>query len=327
MVTARDVADRAGTSNAVVSYVFNNGPRNVSPGTRDRVLRAAAELGYRPNALARALSFGRTASIGLLVPDIANPFFGELARALEDSATARNHSLLIGDAALDPDRERRSIATFIDRRVDSMVMVSLLDEPDLSALGSARIPVVALHPVTGSSEASSLTIDYKAAAGEAVRHLISHGYTSVGILNGPTGSIGARQHDAGYRDALASAPQLVRPAERASAISRSDAAAVAHEWLGQKDRPRAIYASTDEQAYGVLFAAYQLGIRVPDDLAVFGFDDTSHSAFAIPPLSTVKQPITDIASRAIELLTGDRDLLPVHELASHSLILRESCGC
>src|SRR5687767_148436 len=99
MPTARDVAKLAGTSNAVVSYVFNDGPRTVSPGTRERVLRAAKELDYKPNALARALSAGKTRSIGLIVPDIANPFFAELARAVEEAAAERGHLLLIGDSA------------------------------------------------------------------------------------------------------------------------------------------------------------------------------------------------------------------------------------
>lgn len=327
MVTGRDVAKLAGTSNAVVSYVFNNGPRNVSSETRERVLAAAAELDYRPNALARALSFGRTASIGLLVPDIANPFFGELARALEDAAAARGNLLLIGDAGLDAERERTSISAFVERRVDSVVMVSMLDEPDLSAFDRADIPVVVLHPIDPASGASSLTIDYEAAARLATEHLIEHGYASIGLLNGPSDSVGARQHRAGFSAAIAASAQSVEHAERGSATSRAHAAEIAHDWLSDAAPPRAISAATDEQAYGVLFAAYRLGLRVPDDLAVIGFDGTAHSAFAIPPLTTVKQPIGEIAARAIDLLTGDRAALPVHELAGFHLIRRESCGC
>lgn len=134
MVTNRDVAARAGTSTAVVSYVFNNGPRNVSPATREKVLRAAAELNYQPNALARALSQGRTASIGLLVPDIANRFFGELARALENAAATRGNLLVVGNAGLDSEGERSHIAAFVKRRVDGVVLVSVEDAPDISPL-------------------------------------------------------------------------------------------------------------------------------------------------------------------------------------------------
>lgn len=326
MTTARDVARLAGTSNAVVSYVFNNGPRNVSPATRERVLAAAAELNYRPNALARALSAGRTSTIGLIVPDIANPYFGELARALEDAAMERGELLLIGDSSLDPEREQRHIAAFVERRVDSVVMVSLLDEPDFSAFEQASIPVVALHPIADEAPASSLTIDYEAAAKAAAAHLIDHGFESIGLLNGPAESVGARQHRRGFAAAVDESPREIRIEERNSETSRADASAVSFAWLSEPTGPRAITCATDEQAHGVLHAAHRLGLRVPEDLAVIGFDGTEHSEYAVPPLTTVRQPIDEIAARAIELVIADEPVR-VREIAGHELIVRESCGC
>lgn len=327
MATGRDVAQLAGTSTAVVSYVFNNGPRNVSPATRERVLAAAAELNYRPNALARALSFGRTSTIGLIVPDIANPYFGELARALEDAAMDRGELLLIGDSSLDPERERRHVAAFVERRVDSVVMVSLLDEPEFAAFEQASIPVVALHPIADDAPASSLTIDYEEAARAAAAHLVEHGFESIGLLNGPAPSVGAGQHRRGFAAALAEAGRAIRSEERNSDTSRADASAVSLHWLAEPGRPRAITCATDEQAYGVLHAAHRLGLRVPDDLAVIGFDGTEHSAYAVPPLTTVRQPIREIAARAIALVASDEGHGLVRELATHELIVRESCGC
>lgn len=324
-VTGRDVAQRAGTSTAVVSYVFNNGPRNVSPATRERVLQAAAELNYRPNALARALSFGRTSSIGLIVPDIANRFFGELARALEEAAAARDNLLVIGDAGLDPVRERSHIAALVDRRVDAVVLVSVLDTPDVAPLTRAGIPVVALHPLGGDVEVSTITIDYRRAAREATEHLIGHGYSSIALFNGPVESAGALLHRAGFRDAAASGG-VANTVELRSEISRSHAAQVALDVLARPDRPRAISCSTDEQAHGVIFACYRLGLSVPDDVAVTGFDGTEHTGYSIPPLTTVRQPVPSMAERAIELLTSDRAQLPVSEVADFELIVRESCG-
>lgn len=326
MATGRDVAQLAGTSTAVVSYVFNNGPRNVSDETRAKVLAAAEKLNYRPNALARALSFGRTASVGLIVPDIANPFFGELARELEYAAIARGDLLLIGDSALNAERESQIIAAFVERRVDSVVMVSVRERPDFSAFTQAGIPVVALHPVDHGSAASSVTIDYEAAARAATEHLISHGYDSIALLNGPYDSVGAGQHRRGFGAAIDRAGSLTRTTEVNSATSRADAAALSLEWLAGPERPRAVTCATDEQAYGVLHAAHRLGLRVPEDLAVMGFDGTEHSAYAVPALSTVRQPIPLIAERAVSLL-ADAGSGPMHEVLGYELELRESCGC
>lgn len=325
MATARDVAERAGTSTAVVSYVFNNGPRNVAPHTRERVLRAAAELNYRPNALARALSFGKTQSIGLIVPDIANRFFGELARALETAAAGRGNLLLIGDSGLDPDRERSHTAAFVERRVDSVVLVSLSDQPDLTAFAEASIPVAVLHPLAPGQEASSISIDYRAAAHAATTHLIEHGYHSLALFNGPSDSAGSRQHREGFQRAIANHPEPLSTIEVRTPIARAQAAQVALDVLARPSRPRAIYCSTDEQAYGVLFACHRLGLDVPGDVAVTGFDGTEHSAYSYPPLTTVRQPIPEMAERVIGLLTQGV-ITPVHEIAQFELVIRESCG-
>ncbi|WP_035749165.1 LacI family DNA-binding transcriptional regulator [Arthrobacter sp. 35W] len=323
MPTARDVAKLAGTSNAVVSYVFNNGPRAVSADARERVLRAARELDYKPNALARALSAGKTRSIGLIVPDIANPFFAELARAVEVAAAARDHLLLIGDSATVAEHERRHIESFIERQVDSLILISLLDEPDLKAAHLARLPVVALHPLSEGQLASSLTIDYEHAAYIATHHLLEQGYASIGLLNGPVDSVGTRQHAAGFARAVAGS--AVRVAERSSAISRAAAAEASIEWLRSPDAPRAIYATTDEQGQGVLFAAYSLGLRVPEDVAVVSVDGTEAGAYSVPPLSSISQPTQAIARRAVEILvdrTADDPI--VNEIFNFELIVRKS---
>jgi LacI family transcriptional regulator len=308
-----------------VSYVFNNGPRNVSPATRDKVLRAASELNYHPNELARALSFGKTNSIGLIVPDIANRFFGELARALEESAAARGNLLLIGDSGLNPDRERSHVAAFVQRRVDSVVLVSLADDPSVDAFAEAGIPVVALHPLAARDGVSTISIDYRAAAYAATKHLLEHGYESIAMFNGPSESAGSLQHREGFERAFAESGVLAADIH-STQISRAHAAQVALDVLARPGRPRAVYCSTDEQAYGVLFACHRLGLRVPEDVAVTGFDGTEHSAYSYPPLTTIRQPIPEIADRVVALLTGDPSVFPVYEIAPFDLIVRESCG-
>jgi LacI family transcriptional regulator len=327
MTTARDVARLAGTSTAVVSYVFNDGPRRVAPATRERVLRAAHELAYKPNVMARALRVGRSRSIGLLVPDICNPYFTELARAIEDRASAAGNLLLIADAALSPEQEARHSRAFIERQVDSVVMISVSDDPTLTQFTNAGIPVVVLHPVADRDLVSSLSIDYTEAAALATRHLLEHGYPSIALLNGPNDSAGSQQHARGFMQAIAGSDGIAATTWR-SAISRHDAASVAAAKLSDAGRPRAIYCTTDEQAFGVLFAAYDLGLRVPEDLAVIGFDGTANSAVSIPPLTTIQQPRDAYADRAIaildELSAGSG---PSHEVLGYDFIVRHSCGC
>jgi LacI family transcriptional regulator len=327
MTTARDVAERAGTSTAVVSYVFNNGPRPVSAATRQRVLDAAEELQYRPNALARALSFGRTNSIGLVVPHIRNPFFAALAEQLEVKAREQQHLMLIGDAGGDPHQEAAHISSFIERKVDGIVLVSLRTQSELESLDTADVPVVALHPLPANLPASTLSIDMAAAAEEATLHLFSHGYRHIGALTGPGDSVGTSDHMAGIQRAAGGAPDA-RVSHRSCAISRYAAADEAARWLADADRPEAIYCATDEQAFGVLYAAWEAGLSVPRDLAVLGFDSTDDCAVTIPPLSAIRQPLPIMAERAMELLvSGEARERPTRVTLPYELVRRASCGC
>ncbi|AWS46124.1 LacI family DNA-binding transcriptional regulator [Streptosporangium sp. 'caverna'] len=323
MATASDVARLAGTSTAVVSYVFNDGPRRVAPETKERVLKAAEMLQYKPNALARALSAGRSQSIGLVVPDITNPYFAEFARAIEEEAIAKDHLLLIGDSAMTVEREIRLIDTFVDRRVDSLVLASLRQPLDLSHLRRARIPVVTLHRVRDGEHASSLVIDYEEAAYVATKHLAEQGYRSIGILNGPEGSVQGNDRLLGFTRAVREFD--IEASERKSPLTRAAAHDVSLEWLEADDRPRALFVTCDEQAFGVLSAAHSLGLGVPHDLAVIGVDGTESGKFTVPPLSSIRQPVRAMARKAVEILVGRTVDDPVaHEVFDFELKVRES---
>ncbi|MFF1821319.1 LacI family DNA-binding transcriptional regulator [Kribbella sp. NPDC058245] len=326
MATARDVAERAGTSTAVVSYVFNNGPRPVAEATRQRVLEAAAELDYKPNAVARALSAGRTFSLGLLIPQVRNPFFATLTEHLEIVARSHGHLLLIGDSAGDPAQESAHIGSFIERKVDGVVLVSLLAEPAIRRFHSAGVPVVALHPVPDGVTVSTLSIDYVAAAEAAVDHLLAHGYKTLAVLTGPEDSPGTAQHRAGVERALARHPKTtVR--YTAGPVSRFAARDAVQAWFQQKRPPRAVYCATDEQAFGVLFAAWEAGLRVPEDVAVMGVDGTDECAVSIPPLASVRQPVDEIARQAVDVLLAAPDREAARVVLDFELVPRTSCGC
>ncbi len=322
MATARDVAELAGTSTAVVSYVFNNGPRNVAAATRERVLKAATELNYRPNVFARGLKAGQTRSTGLIVPDITNPFFAELARHVEEAAAERGNILLIADSAQSRDQEARHRRALFERRVDSVVMVSVSDAPDISDFVTAGIPVLSLQPVDDGVVASTVTINFEAAAATATRHLVDHGYRDLRIMLGPSDGVGLVRHRRGFEKVVSEAGAT--GGEWRSEISRFEASRVAQELLRAGDRPRAIYATTDEQAIGVLHAAYALGLRVPDDLAVIGLDGTKQGEVTIPPLTTVRQPLRAMAEEAMDLLADAHG--EQHRVQSFTFEIRQSCG-
>lgn len=326
MSTMRDVARRAGTSTAVVSYVLNDGPRGVAPATRERVLAALEELGYQPNAVAQALRKGKTRSIGLVIPDICNPYFAELARAIEGEVTALGSVLMIADSALSTESEANHLRVFLERQVDGLILISTSQAPDLAALAAAGIPVVALHPIANSTLASSLTIDYAQASAAATTHLLDHGYRHLVLLNGPEGP-GSEQHERGFARALAEVAGA-RSASWRSTISRHDAARVVGERFASGERPRAIYCSTDEQAFGVLFAAHQAGLRVPEDLAVVGFDGTANTEVCIPPLTTVQQPREEFARQAVALINEAKAGASTSSLVlGYDFVKRASCGC
>lgn len=327
MPTMRDVAERAGTSTAVVSYVLNDGPRPVSTETKAKVLQAASDLGYQMNAAAQSLRRGKTRSVGLVVPDICNPYFAELARAIEDEVNAQGSILLIADSALSEEEEKRHCQTLLERKVDSVILISTGPATVLHQLRQAAVPAVALHPIADPSLASTLTIDYTAAAAAATKHLLGHSYEDLRILRGPAGP-GPDQHLQGFQMAIAEHPSTITADVWRAPISRHAAAREAIRRLESGDRPRAVYCATDEQAFGVLFAAYQLGLAVPDDLAVVGFDGTANTEISIPPLTTVQQPVPQFARRAVEILS-DRSVsdAAVHEVLDFKLLCRRSCGC
>lgn len=327
MSTAKDVAQRAGTSTATVSYVLNNGPRPVSKSARERVLKAARELNYHPHAAARALTVGKTNSYGLIVPSIQNPFFGELSNAIEMAAKDVGHLLLIADSAMDPDQERQQIDAFVGRRVDGVVLISCAPKQDLDLVLANGIPVVALHPIIDNDRVRTVHMDYRRAASDLTEHLlVVHQVQSLLVLTAQSEEGGSRDHKLGIGDAVAKFSPKVKLLEIQSEVSRASAYTATLDFLSSNPKPEAVYCATDEQAYGVLSALHSLGINVPQDVKVVGFDGTKHSRYSIPPLTTVRQPLQEIAETAIGIFM-DENSKEKHATLLGELVVRESCGC
>ncbi|MEI4472434.1 LacI family DNA-binding transcriptional regulator [Frigidibacter sp. MR17.24] len=325
MVTRADVAKRAGTSTAVVSYVINDGPRPVAAETRQRVLDAIAELGYRPNLLAQALRGNRSKVLGLVFPDIANPYYAELARAIEAEVDSRGYSLILCNSDQDAGRELNYVRTLVDRRVDGVVLISGSTSEELRRLiGELAVPCVLLDRAMNYSGATTLIKTDNILGGEiATRHLMSLGHRRIVALAGPA-SLG-NERATGYRRCMEAAG--LTPELHHSGYDRDSSYSLACRLLSE-DRPPAIFAGNDIIAFSVLRAAADRGLRVPDDLAVVGFDDIREASYSVPRLTTVAHPIAALGRLAAELLIEQASggAAPSVHWLTPSLVIRESCG-
>jgi LacI family transcriptional regulator len=331
VVTRNDVARRAGTSPAMVSYVLNGGPRKVAAETQMRIREAVAELNYRPNRLARSLRSNRTMTLGMIFPDSANAYFAELTNAIEDASFDRGFTLLLGNSAENLDRQLRYAESFVDHQVDGLFIVPAVgtDADDFVA----RFPsqhIVALDRRLGSQDIPTLAVDNRAVDAGAVRHLIGHGHSQIACVAGPAASSSARDRVEGYRDALAEAG-VASNEDLVSygAFGLESGFASAADLLARCNVD-ALFVTSDEQAIGVLKAITHSGARCPADIAVVSFDGIASAIYSSPALTTMAQPFSLLGQRALEVMlrlidggTPEQEMLSL----SASLAVRESCGC
>ncbi|WP_031078198.1 LacI family DNA-binding transcriptional regulator [Streptomyces sp. NRRL WC-3742] len=332
-VTRDDVARLAGTSTAVVSYVINDGPRPVAAATRERVLAAVAELGYRPNRVAQAMARRRTDLLGMIVPDARQPFFAGLAHAVEQAATEHGRLLLIGNSDYADEREAHYIRAFLGMQVDGLILVTQDPAtPGLSGFDAVDgTPVVLLHHRAESPGGVAVVADDEGGARDVVRHLLGHGHTEVHCFGG---TFSLSPHDpvtcrtAGWAAAMAEAGLETEGRLTRAPFDRVRAHTEALALLASPDRPSAVFCATDDQAIGLLRAADDLGIRVPEDLAVAGFDDIAEAVIAGPSLTTVTAAQDEMARAAVELVLGGAELRAAGARTFPARVVpRRSCGC
>ncbi|MWV48643.1 substrate-binding domain-containing protein [Rathayibacter sp. VKM Ac-2803] len=325
--TRNDVAERAQVSTAVVSYVLT-GAKNVTPEKQRRVREAIAELGYRPNSSARALRTGRTHVLALLMPDSSNPYFAEFAMQIESAAAERGYALIITNTHDDPEREVRLLNEMHSRGVDGVILASVFHE-SLQPAADPAIPTVLIDSFSPVAGAPSIGLDAVASAHAVVRHLVeAHGCRSIDLVLGassdPTGATDPRE--IGWAEALSAAGLPLGSVEITS-WTREGGLLAAERLLSGSRRPDAVFAGSDLLGIGLLRGASDLGIRVPEELAIISYDGTSESAFSIPRLTTLEQPVAAMARRAIDLVTSPSSPHSGHTAFHGELILRESCGC
>ncbi|MFJ8076297.1 LacI family DNA-binding transcriptional regulator [Streptomyces sp. NPDC096176] len=325
-VTIKDVAARAGVSVGTASRVLSGNPAT-SASARERVNQAATELGYRPDARARGLRSARSHAVGLLVSDVRNPFFADVAHGAEQAALASSYVTLLANANEDTAQQDTYLEAFLTQRVDGIIIAPQGEgSGNLRALERGRTPLVFVDRTVEGFEVPSVTADNAEGVDLAVAHLAAQGHTRVGYIGGPPSvSTGRARHDAFLaavaRHGLDQDPELIAVGDFRSASGSASAAAL----LAADRPPTALLAADSLMAVGALGEVRRRGLRIGTDLALVAFDDIEWFGEIDPPLTVVAHDARALGERAMRLLlevieggTGESVVLPMR------LVVRES---
>ncbi|WDM25860.1 catabolite control protein A [Paenibacillus mucilaginosus] len=304
-VTIYDVAREAGVSMATVSRVVNNNP-NVKPQTRKKVFEAIERLGYRPNAVARGLASKKTTTVGVVIPDISNSIFSEVARGIEDIANMYHYNIILCNADKKKEKEIRVINTLLEKQVDGLLfMGGAVTEDHIQAFKTSSVPVVLCATADEQRVIPSVDIDHEKAAFDAVNVLLQSGHTKIAMISGtlqdPANGYARYQ---GYRKALEAANiPIDEDYVRIGNYRYESGMDVTKHFLELDERPTAIFAATDEMAIGAIHSLQDSGLRVPEEMSVISVDNIRMASMVRPQLTTVAQPMYDIGAVAMRLLT------------------------
>ncbi|MEW6045977.1 MAG: LacI family DNA-binding transcriptional regulator [Bacillota bacterium] len=304
-VTLRDIAREAGVSINTVSRALN-GKQDVSEATRSLVQSVAARLDYRPNQLARGLRQQRTATIGVVVADLANPFFAEVVEGIERTASQEGYSIILANTEENQDREQQAVRTLVERQVDGILIAPTQSSDDaIRYLMQRHVPFVLLARFFEGLDAPAVVNDDREGARLAVRHLIQRGHRDILYLNGPPYNSSARLRLAGYRDALEEADIPFRPSLVISTDARSTGGyAAIQQALAGGLKFTAVFCFSDYVSFGAIKALRQARLAIPRVVAVIGYDDIDLSAIVEPTLSTVRIAKTRLGQVAAHMLLG-----------------------
>ncbi len=330
--TIKQVAGLSGVSIKTVSRVINGGEA-VSAETLRRVTDAIGRLNYRPNALARGLVTRRSRSIGLVIADIVNPFFPPLVRGVEDTAAAQGYNVILCDTDEHAERERAAVSLLLEKQVDGLILcASRLPASFLREVADSGVLMVLVNRALHHARTASVMVDAAEGGRRATAHLLDLGHRRIGYLSGPPSSSSNAGRLRGYTRALEArgipfSQELV--AGGAASIDAGRKATEALMAIGRRP-PTALFAFDDLMAVGALEELRRQGRRVPQDVAVVGFDDIEMAAFVDPPLTTVAQPKADMgrlaAARLLEMIEGTPATGPRVVTLTPELVVRRSCG-
>lgn len=306
----------------MVSYVVNGGPRAVAASTRERVEAAIRDLGYRKNPLAGGLVAGRTNLLGLLVPDSSNAFFSELSRHFELEAHKRGYLTLLGNTNYDSGTEMEYLQAFADLRAAGTVVASI--GPELHV--DPEPPRVYVHSQPSGSQGASIHLADRRGASVVVQHLFGHGYERVDCITGPGDKGPAAERMLGWQDAMAESGHVGQV--HTVSFDRMTAGGQLATLFAEQQPPRAVFATTDELAVAAIDALTRLGLNVPADVAVAGFDGIRDALYGRPQVTTMKAPIRDLAHRALDAIMAWNDWgKDCSEVLEPTLVIGSTCGC
>ncbi|MDG5473470.1 catabolite control protein A [Jeotgalibacillus sp. ET6] len=319
-ITIYDVAREANVSMATVSRVVNGNP-NVKPATRKKVLEVIDRLGYRPNAVARGLASKKTTTVGVIIPDISNIFFAELARGIEDIATMYKYNIILSNSDQNEEKELHLLNTMLGKQVDGIVfMGGNITEEHVAEFKRSPVPIVIAGSVDATNETPSVNIDYHQASFDAVSRLVEKGHKEIAFVSGPFhDTINRALKLEGYREALQEAGIDYTDDLVIEGDYTYDSGLEAWSRLQElSTKPTAIFVGNDEMALGVVHGAQDQGLNIPNDTEVISFDSTKLALMVRPQLTSVVQPLYDIGAVAMRLLTK---LMNKEEIDNQTVVL------
>ena len=333
--TINDVARTAGVSKATVSK-YLNGTQYVSEKTKRKIAAAVAALRYEPNRVAQGLSLRRSHTIGLVVANIANPFYAELIRGAEDVAARQGYTMLLASTDGEPKRERGIVQALRQRQVDGIAFASVrLADREVTTLARDGMKVVLASRHLPDAEVDMVLVDSHRGARLAVDHLIAHGHKRIAYVGGPQSIAQFQDRLRGWRDALAQAgfeaePEICLSMEKLDVDAGS---AAARQLMILPEPPTAVFAATDNLAFGILRACHRADWPVPERLSLVGFDNVQFGEIALVPLTSVDGHGFAIGQRAMRLLIeriearSSAQAERVRMIIEPRLCIRQSCGC
>lgn len=333
MATMKDVAERAHVSTATVSHVLN-GTRLVQSPTRERVLAAIQDLGYEMDGIARSLRVRATFTLALIIPDLSNPFFPELAMAVQQDAARAKYDVVIYSIDVPHGGSQELFAHYLQairrKRYDAVIVAEtvLMEPAARHQMVASGVPVVLIGG-TPHPEADRVYIDDYAAARDVMDYLIRKGHTTIGHITGAPGMVSSAERLRGYRDSLRSAGLLASPElEVSGTFLRDGGYAGMQRLLACSPRPSAVFAANDLTALGAIRACFDASVTVPDDVAIVGFDDIALAADLRPALTTVyhgqREIGRDVVRLALARLRGECPEEKQTMIIPHRLIVRSS---
>lgn len=332
MSTLEEVASRASVSISTVSRVLNT-PAMVRPGTRTRVEEAIRQLHYRPNRVARRLRSqdGRAHLLGLIIPDIQNMFFSHIVRGVEDGARAHDYAVILCNSDEDLDREQFYLDILRAESADGVILPPIRgDERTARRLAELDLPVVCIDRRLARTSVDTVVVENREGARAAIHHLVGLGHRRIGVIIGPLNLSTSVERLAGYRQALEEAG--IPPDDTligSGGPRRKDGRRIAAALLEARPRATALFAGNALLTLGALEALRERGLRIPEDVAIVGYDDEPWASLLDPPLTTVRQPSYEIGRRATELLFQRIEATnrsPALVVLEPQLIVRRSCG-